>query len=201
MYKVFIDNTEMVFTNSEVEIGRGFYDVKFHEDTDGLKNVLKIIDTQKDSKILVFCKQPEQAIKKVFHGFHFMEAAGGIVKRNDTYLFIERFGVWDIPKGKIEKNEQPWEAAIREVEEECGIEKPTISHLIGHTFHTYMYKAKPTLKKNWWYALNYDGDQTLKPQEEESITQAIWVDKNKWKMIESNTYASIREVLKQAKDW
>lgn len=201
MYKVFIDNTEMVFTNSEVEIGRGYYDVKFHEDTDGLKYVLKIIDTQKDSKILVFCKQPEQAIKKVFHGFHFMEAAGGIVKRNDTYLFIERFGVWDIPKGKIEKNEQPWEAAIREVEEECGIEKPTISHFIGHTFHTYMYKAKPTLKKNWWYALNYDGDQTLKPQEEESITQAIWVDKNKWKMIESNTYASIREVLKQAKDW
>ncbi len=64
-----------------------------------------------------------------------------------------------------------------------------------------MYKAKPTLKKNWWYALNYNGDQTLKPQEEESITQAIWVDKNKWKMIESNTYASIREVLKQAKDW
>ncbi len=113
MYKVFIDNTEMVFTNSEVEIGRGFYDVKFHEDTDGLKNVLKIIDTQKDSKILVFCKQPEQAIKKVFHGFHFMEAAGGIVKRNDTYLFIERFGVWDIPKGKIEKNEQPGEAATR----------------------------------------------------------------------------------------
>ena len=36
-------------------------------------------------------------------------------------LLIQRSGLWDIPKGKVEKNETATEAAIREAEEEIGI--------------------------------------------------------------------------------
>ena len=40
---------------------------------------------------------------------------------NGSYLFIYRNDKWDLPKGKIEKNEVVIEAAVREVMEETGV--------------------------------------------------------------------------------
>src|SRR5665648_657317 len=61
-------------------------------------------------------------------------AAGGLVRNeNGLFLFIRRLGVWDLPKGKIEKNETPELAAVREVEEECGLSGPvSYTHLRAH---------------------------------------------------------------------
>ena len=54
-------------------------------------------------------------------------AAGGIViNKENQILFIFRKGKWDLPKGKIEKNEKIDEGAIREVTEETGIKKVKI---------------------------------------------------------------------------
>lgn len=54
------------------------------------------------------------------------KSAGVIVvrKRNDVlqYLLLRSFQHWDSPKGKIEENETPKMAAIREVKEETGID-------------------------------------------------------------------------------
>ena len=44
-----------------------------------------------------------------------------MVRKADAYLFILRNVVWDIPKGKLEKGETPELAAVREIEEECGL--------------------------------------------------------------------------------
>ena len=65
-------------------------------------------------------------IEKVFKSFianiRIIKAAGGLVKNGEgQYLFIHRLGKWDLPKGKVEENEKMKEAALREVEEECGI--------------------------------------------------------------------------------
>ena len=52
----------------------------------------------------------------------YVPAAGGIVQNEHReVLFIFRKGKWDLPKGKMEKAERPEVAAIREVEEECGV--------------------------------------------------------------------------------
>jgi 8-oxo-dGTP pyrophosphatase MutT (NUDIX family) len=42
---------------------------------------------------------------------------------------ILRLGKWDLPKGKMEKNEEPMICAIREVEEECGIKAKIIENM------------------------------------------------------------------------
>ena len=34
---------------------------------------------------------------------------------------IQRLGDWDLPKGKVEKREGVEAAAVREVQEECGL--------------------------------------------------------------------------------
>ncbi|ULT24020.1 NUDIX domain-containing protein [Sphingobacterium sp. E70] len=67
-----------------------------------------------------------------------IKAAGGLVKNGDgDYLFIYRLGKWDLPKGKVEDNEKMKEAAVREVEEECGIKINYLGKRSSHpTIHT-----------------------------------------------------------------
>ena len=97
------------------------------------------------------------------------------MKRKKKYLFIKRNGFWDIPKGKLEKKESIEEGAVREIEEECGITEPIIENRIGITYHTYRYEDKPTIKKTYWFALNYAGPQQLKGHLDEGITKVAWL--------------------------
>ena len=49
-------------------------------------------------------------------------AAGGLVRHTSgRYLFIEKKGRLDLPKGHIEPEKKPEDCALREVSEECGI--------------------------------------------------------------------------------
>ena len=76
-------------------------------------------------------------------------AAGGLVKNEaGEYLFIYRNDKWDLPKGKIEKAERVKDAAVREVEEECGIKVSKLEEKICKTYHVYIYKGEVVLKKN-----------------------------------------------------
>lgn len=128
--------------------------------------------------------------------YKYIQAAGGLVENNDTqYLFIHRLGCWDLPKGKVEKDEHLAAAAIREVEEECGIEEPSIQTPICSTFHTYQHKGEMIIKETFWYKMFYDGEEIPTPQTSENIAIAKWVEKDDLKDILKNTYPSIREVL------
>ena len=64
-----------------------------------------------------------QHLWKIFR-IYFTEvgAAGGLVKHTSgRYLFIEKKGKLDLPKGHVEPDEEPEACALREVTEECGI--------------------------------------------------------------------------------
>ena len=37
------------------------------------------------------------------------------------FLILRAFNFWDFPKGMVEPDEDPWQAAVREVEEETGL--------------------------------------------------------------------------------
>ena len=46
-----------------------------------------------------------------------------LYNESGEFLIIKRNGVWDLPKGKLEKGEDFETAALREVEEETGLEE------------------------------------------------------------------------------
>lgn len=200
MYKVFMDNKVMEFSSKVNSFVPADYQlvVDLFSVENEKKYPLAELPALAVRSILVLSPNPEESLKKTFVNFEWIEAAGGLVQKDHSFLFIERFGYWDLPKGKIEKDEVPEKAAVREIEEECGIQKPTIDSFLCTTFHTYVFQGRNVLKKNWWYLLNYTGTDILTPQLEEDITSVQWIKKENIEKVKQNTYPSILEVLEYA---
>ena len=128
--------------------------------------------------------------------FSDIEAAGGLVKHNSgCYLFIERKGKWDLPKGHIEPGETPEQCALREVEEECGIKNLSIVEKLNPSYHTYRYEDVSYLKKTHWFLMKYEGALLTKPQTEEGITKAEWLKPDHICLIKSHAWLSLADLI------
>lgn len=198
MYKVFVDNIPIYFekgANFQSNLPNHYFPVFPPEKYNNIVKQLNSVD--KKTKIFVQSTDPKSTLKSFFSQFKYIEASGGLVYNPaiDKYLFIKRNGVWDIPKGKIEKGESKEDAAIREVQEECGLKKIELGELITCSYHTYFAFGKYFLKKTYWYSMQSSETNNLTPQTEEGITEIIWLEKKEWNKIHENTFKSISEVL------
>ena len=128
-------------------------------------------------------------IKKIFR---FAPAAGGLVLINNGIAAIERNGIPDLPKGHIEKNESPDEAALREVREETALSNLSIIKQLPSTFHCYLLNNQWTLKKTSWFLMKSDDEFQPKPQEEEGISKVYLLNKDNVNEFLQKTYSSIR---------
>ena len=128
--------------------------------------------------------------------FTTLEAAGGLVQNAvGDWLFIYRNGMWDLPKGKLEKGESIGECAVREVAEECGITKPTIVRQLATTYHTYTLKGQRILKPTYWFLMKSTDVSELIPQTEEGITEVKWVSTDEAHVLADGSFGSIRDVV------
>ena len=177
-----------------------------------INNSINIIGKQSIHKVLEVVKSTDGIIAVNFEShkdlkkwmkteFDFISAAGGLVLNEEKKaLFIFRNGKWDLPKGKIEKGEKKKNAAVREVEEECGITAPKIDKYITTTYHIYYYKDKTALKESFWYLMSYAGNDKLIPQEEEGITDVKWLTELEIKEALTNSFCSIQDVMTEFKN-
>lgn len=132
--------------------------------------------------------------------FKEVNAAGGLVRnRRGDYLLIRRSGLWDLPKGHQEAGEDIRDTALREVQEETGVDKLQTEGLICVTDHCYLRDGVWHLKHTWWYDMLYTDPVNLTPQREEDITRAAWVARSSLPPYLKNTYPSIQEVFHEAK--
>ncbi len=149
---------------------------------------------------LLVVKRPKVVFKSIQKKLTVIKAAGGLVENNKAeFLFIYRNKKWDLPKGKAEKGEKIKVTAVREVEEECGVEILKRGKLLCKTYHIYEMNATVILKRTTWYKMKVKGAPKLIPQKEEGITSAVWVDPNQIKTKIKNTYPLIIEVLTEGK--
>lgn len=102
---------------------------------------------------------------------------------------------WDLPKGKIEKEEGVKAGAIREIEEETGVKIKSIIKKLGKTYHTYKLKDKWVLKETHWFLAEGDDESELVPQTEEGIEKVGWFDNKGVKSNLKNSYVSIKDVF------
>ena len=112
-------------------------------------------------------------------GLPVIESSGGLVcNRYHHILLMFKRGKWDMPKGRIEEGQGPEISALREVQEETGLDinKLKIQGKLVKTWHTTRHQNVKYLKKTHWYLMVYDGDDDdTNPQVEEGIIECRWV--------------------------
>lgn len=125
--------------------------------------------------------------------YRIIHAAGGIVtNEHDEILMIYRLDNWDFPKGKVEEGEGYADAAVREVEEETGLQNIQLGACLPSTFHTYELRGEPILKETHWYRMSAKS-QALTPQTIEDISQAVWVPQDEVADKLRDSYPSLKQ--------
>ena len=138
----------------------------------------------------------EELKKALYKKFTIVVAAGGLVQNEKKeILLIFRRGKWDLPKGKLDKGENLEACAVREVEEETGLQKVKLLSPLTITYHTYHEGARFILKESHWYRMKVMGEQKLVPQLEEAITEIKWVNPIDLEKYMKNAYPSVVDVL------
>jgi len=193
-YRIYINEKVILLTESEPKKVESYE--KLEAETFDLKIIYTWILANHSKLFYIICTDTKAFLKSIIANITLIEAAGGLVKNEKgDYLFIYRNDKWDLPKGKIEKDEKVKVAALREVEEECGIKVSKLGPKICKTYHAYISKGEVVLKKTHWFSMKYKGEDRLKPQIEEGITDVRWFRKNHIDAILQNTFPSILDVL------
>lgn len=198
MRKIYFDKRTIIICRPEEATLSDPNAVEFHfkqpSDISALVEMFELSSTLE--KIYIPSAEPEDCYKKICGEFREVNAAGGLVEnRRGDYLLIKRDGLWDLPKGHQEAGEDIKVTALREVQEETGVDDLSLGDLICVTDHCYKRNGIWHLKHTWWYRMYYLKPLDLTPQTEEDITKAAWVAKSSLPPFLKNTYPSIKEVF------
>jgi ADP-ribose pyrophosphatase YjhB (NUDIX family) len=150
------------------------------------------------SSVTISTDYYDDAVEYIKSKFKIIKAGGGVVYKDGKVLMIHRLGMWDLPKGKVEKKESVSIGAVREVEEECNI-KVALRDKICTTWHTYTTKEQSILKKTVWFHMDCLDDSKMKPQLDEGIDEVKWMNKKELDVALYNAFRSIQHVYKKFK--
>jgi 8-oxo-dGTP pyrophosphatase MutT (NUDIX family) len=196
-YTIYINNNCLFIANAMPEDAEAYHEL--HLESLDFKAFYKEVKKEGSDQFIIINENPKAVLKQIKTSCQLIKAAGGLVKNDRSeYLFIFRNKRWDLPKGKVEKGEKMREAALREVEEECGVKILQNKETLCRTYHFYELGGKIVLKKTNWYNMTVKGVPNLIPQKEEGITKAEWLSKDQLSPVLSNTYPLIRDVLQKA---
>ncbi len=164
--------------------------------TPAINSLLHEIKKEEFHAGILWNKDLEKLKKSFFKHFAIIEAAGGIVQNeNKELLFIFRKGKWDLPKGKLEKDEEMAACAEREITEETGVKNLKLKKPVGITYHTYDEFGKHYLKMSHWFYFTCKAEQELHAQVEEDITEVKWFSTKDIRTPVANTYSTIKSIL------
>ena len=125
----------------------------------------KVVRLERDK---VLCPNGRESIREVIH--HNGGSAILCLTENQEVLLIKQFRypydevIYEIPAGKLEKNENPYDAALRELEEETG-NKATSLEFLGKIYPTCGYSSEIIylyLAKNYIHTkTSFDEDECI----------------------------------------
>jgi len=201
MVKIYFNNKPLFITN---EITTELEEYLHHEETVfidefNVHTVKAMVHEMEAHQIRagVFLHADVETVLKSFKKkLVLIQAAGGLAHTEDDHLLlISRRGKWDLPKGKLDDNEDIKSCAIREVTEETGLLKVEIERPLCITYHTYHQDGKHILKESHWFLMNSEKQTSFIPQLEEGIEKCEWVAIENLAPFMENTHASILDVV------
>ena len=195
MYKVFVNDKPLFLTN---EIAKETdFQLFLLESIDIEQLIIKMFNN-KISKAYLYYPDEKEILKKLKEQIPVRKAGGGLVyNKNGEILFILRNGKWDLPKGGIEKEEEIEHTALREVEEETGVDKLQITKKLQKTYHIFKRNGKYRLKITHWYEMTTTFEGIPVPQENEGIEKVAWLNPNQIKEALKNSYENIKLLFEE----
>jgi 8-oxo-dGTP pyrophosphatase MutT (NUDIX family) len=198
IYKIYFNEGALVIADSPGAL-RGLPNLFYIDDDEIHKSFNILTSNVSNGRVLnygLISMNPEETFREFLDSYTVIQAAGGLVLNKETQLLtIKRNGLWDLPKGKIERHEDQRAAALREVMEETGLNMLNISDKVGETYHAYYEDEAVLLKETHWYMMNSSGKGKLKPQEEEGISEVKWANLDWFKGEEFQSYQSVRDII------
>jgi len=191
MYKVFVNDKPIIITSSSKKTNNfTVYVLKKIV----INEIIRKLQNNEVDGVNLYAPDLEKGWVLFLQNLDIIPAAGGLVLNpKKEVLFIYRNNIWDLPKGWIEKSESIETAAIREVEEECGIFNLVILKKLTTTYHIYNQNGIK-LKETHWFLMQSDYNKELVPQLEEGITAVMFKNESDTDKALQNTYANIQLV-------
>ena len=197
MYKVFVNDKPLFLTN-EVQKETDFK-LFLLESVDIKKLIVKIFQ-HKIQKAFLYHPDEKLIMKTLRAKLPVEKAGGGLVyNKNGDVLFIFRNGKWDLPKGGKEKREKMKLTAMREVEEETGVNKLTITKKLQKTYHIFKRNGIYKLKITNWYEMQSAYEGIPVGQAEEGIEKVAWLNPEQIKEAMQNSYENIKLLFEEEK--
>ncbi|WP_281234306.1 NUDIX hydrolase [Flavobacterium gelatinilyticum] len=190
MYKVFVNDKPLFLTN---EISKETdFQLFLLESIDIEQLIIKIFQN-KIQKAILYHPDESEIMKTLKAKIPVNKAGGGFVyNKKGEVLFIFRNGKWDLPKGGIEKGEDIETTAMREVEEETGVNLLRITNKLQKTYHVFKRNGKYKLKITHWFEMHSDFEGTPHGQIEEGIEKVAWLNPEQIKEALKNSYENIK---------
>lgn len=190
MYKVFVNDVPLILSTKK-DLGENYVSLPIKKVR--IKRIIKKISKGELLYVNLYHEKEEKLLKHLFKKLRVVIAAGGMVLNDkDEILFIYRKKRWDLPKGKTEKNETIEASAIREVEEETGVEGLKVTKFLQKTYHIFKRKGRYRLKVTHWYEMRTSYEGELRPETKEGIEKAKWKDLKKSQKALQKSYANIK---------
>jgi 8-oxo-dGTP pyrophosphatase MutT (NUDIX family) len=197
MYKVFVNDKPFFLTNEIVK--ETDFQIFLLESTDIVQLVIKMYNN-KIKKCYLYYPDEKIMFKKLKEKIPVQRAGGGLVyNTKGEVLFIFRNGKWDLPKGGKEKKEKMKATAMREVEEETGVNKLTITKKLQKTYHIFRRNGIYKLKITQWYEMTSDFNGIAVGQLEEGIEKAAWLNPTQIQEALKNSYENIKLLFEEEK--
>ncbi|MBP9793676.1 MAG: NUDIX domain-containing protein [Flavobacterium sp.] len=197
MYKVFVNDKPLFLTNQIVKET----DFKFFllESID-IEQLIVSYFQNKIQKAYLYHPDEKEILNTLKTKIKVNNAGGGLVyNKKGEVLFIFRAGKWDLPKGGMNKNEEIENTAMREVEEETGVNGLKITDKLQKTYHVFKRNGKYRLKITQWFEMHTDFEGTPVGQIEEGIEKVAWLNPEQIEDALKNSFENIKLLFEEEK--
>jgi 8-oxo-dGTP pyrophosphatase MutT (NUDIX family) len=201
-YKIYINESPLILTQTsdlgdETAFERSLIHANYRGKPKLLFNYIELLEKNKHHEGIIIQSDNVLQLWKDFKSIYFYLKAGGGLVLNPfgKVLLIFRRGVWDLPKGKQDPGETLAQTALREVQEETGLNDLKIIERLDNGYHCYLMSKQRTLKRTRWYLMQTQTPDQLVLQKEEGIQDAAWFDPREIPTLQMPMYNNIRDVL------
>ena len=195
MYKVFVNDKPLFLTNQIFK--ETDFQLFLLESVDFKQLIVKMFQN-KIQKAYLYYPDEKEILKVLKTKIPVNKAGGGLVyNKNGDVLFIFRNGKWDLPKGGTNKGEEMEDTAMREVEEETGVNGLSISKKLQKTYHIFKRNGVYKLKITHWFEMQSTYDGIPVGQAEEGIEKVEWKNPEQIKEALKNSYENIKLLFEE----